>query len=140
MGNIYHEWNGTTLIITSDSGTSSCDLKGRKGDIGIRGPQPIVDNTLSIEGAAADAKAVGNKLKEIEENGADSGTDGKDGVTFTPSVDSEGNLSWTNDGGLPNPETVNIKGADGKDATFETETWTFTLEDGTTVTKNVAVV
>lgn len=38
MGNIYHEWNGTTLIITSDSGTSACDLKGDQGDIGIRGP------------------------------------------------------------------------------------------------------
>ena len=32
------------------------------------------------------------------------------GATFTPSVDSDGNLSWTNDGGLPNPPTVNIKG------------------------------
>lgn len=36
MGNIYHSWNGTTLTITSDSGTSSVDLKG---DIGLRGPQ-----------------------------------------------------------------------------------------------------
>ena len=45
-------------------------------------------------------------------NGAD-GANGADGVTFTPSVDSAGNLSWTNDGGLSNPATVNIKGADG---------------------------
>ncbi len=36
MGNIYHSWNGTTLTITSDSGTSSADLKGA---IGVRGPQ-----------------------------------------------------------------------------------------------------
>lgn len=35
------------------------------------------------------------------------------GTTFYPSVDSEGNLSWTNDGDEENPETVNIKGADG---------------------------
>ena len=40
-GTITHEWNGTTLIITSDSGTSSCDLKGDKGDMGIRGAQGI---------------------------------------------------------------------------------------------------
>lgn len=33
---ISHSWNGTVLTITSDSGTSSADLKG---DIGIRGPQ-----------------------------------------------------------------------------------------------------
>lgn len=29
-----HIWNGTTLIITSASGTSSADLKGEKGDTG----------------------------------------------------------------------------------------------------------
>lgn len=51
-------------------------------------------------------------------NGADgtngtNGIDGDDGATFTPSVDSSGNLSWTNDGGKANPQTVNIKGATG---------------------------
>lgn len=33
-----------------------------------------------------------------------------DGATFTPSVDDEGNLSWTNDKGRENPATVNIHG------------------------------
>ena len=42
------------------------------------------------------------------------GAPGKDGTTFTPSVDDEGNLSWTNDGGLANPATVNIKGPQGE--------------------------
>ena len=32
------------------------------------------------------------------------------GATFTPSVDENGNLSWTNNRGLENPDTVNIKG------------------------------
>lgn len=41
------------------------------------------------------------------------GDDGARGVTFTPSVESNGNLSWTNDGGLENPATVNIMGAKG---------------------------
>ena len=36
---IYHVWNGTVLTITSDSGTSSMDLKGGQGDTGCRGPQ-----------------------------------------------------------------------------------------------------
>lgn len=35
-GQITHYWDGTKLVVTSDSGTSSCDLKG---DMGIRGPQ-----------------------------------------------------------------------------------------------------
>ena len=41
------------------------------------------------------------------------GGGGGDGVTFYPSVSSEGVISWTNDGGLPNPEPVNIKGPPG---------------------------
>lgn len=41
------------------------------------------------------------------------GEDGEDGTTFTPEVDSDGNLSWTNNGGLNNPPTVNIKGKNG---------------------------
>ena len=39
--------------------------------------------------------------------------DGEDGATFTPSVDSKGNLSWSNNKGLTNPTTVNIKGEQG---------------------------
>lgn len=35
------------------------------------------------------------------------------GAHYTPYVDANGNLSWTNNGGLPNPATVNIKGAPG---------------------------
>lgn len=35
------------------------------------------------------------------------------GATFTPTVSSDGVISWTNDGGLPNPESVNIKGPQG---------------------------
>lgn len=41
------------------------------------------------------------------------GASGRDGVTFTPSVSEDGNLSWTNDGGLANPQTVNLKGPKG---------------------------
>ena len=33
---------------------------------------------------------------------------GLDGVTFTPSISEDGVLSWTNDGGLENPEPFNI--------------------------------
>lgn len=42
------------------------------------------------------------------------GINGENGVTFTPSVDNEGNLSWTNNGNLDNPETKNIKGPKGE--------------------------
>ena len=35
------------------------------------------------------------------------------GYTFTPSVSPEGVISWSNNGNLPNPEPVNIKGSQG---------------------------
>lgn len=38
---------------------------------------------------------------------------GIDGVTFTPSVNEEGFISWTNNGGLPNPPAISIKGPAG---------------------------
>ena len=40
-------------------------------------------------------------------------TTGTNGATFTPAVDDAGNLSWSNDKDLANPNTVNIKGAKG---------------------------
>lgn len=41
------------------------------------------------------------------------GSRGGDGATFIPNVDDYGNLSWINDAGLENPETVNIRGPKG---------------------------
>ena len=57
----------------------------------------------------------------IEEDGtlnatANEGTGvaGENGATFTPSVSSDGIISWTNDKGLSNPTPVNIKGEKGE--------------------------
>lgn len=44
-GTIKHEWNGTILTITSDSGTSSANLVGPKGDDGPRGIAGPVSGT-----------------------------------------------------------------------------------------------
>lgn len=65
---IYHSWNGTILTITSDSGTSACDLKGAKGDDGPRGPQGLPGDANLIEAvdkaekAAADAETALSQL------------------------------------------------------------------------------
>lgn len=50
-GTITHKWNGTVLTITSDSGTSSADLRGEKGDTGIRGPQGATGFTIGADGS-----------------------------------------------------------------------------------------
>lgn len=51
-GTITHSWNGTILTITSDSGTSSADLKGTTGDTGPRGPRGLKGdvNISSVNG------------------------------------------------------------------------------------------
>ena len=52
---ISHSWDGTVLTITSDSGTSSADLKG---DTGVRGPQGIAgaDGQLRFEDLTEEQK------------------------------------------------------------------------------------
>ncbi len=46
--------------------------------------------------------------------GEGGGEKGDPGTTFIPSVSEAGILSWSNDGGLPNPEPVDIIGPPGK--------------------------
>ena len=42
------------------------------------------------------------------------GANGSSGATFTPSVNANGDISWTNDKGLLNPTPVNIRGPQGQ--------------------------
>lgn len=60
--------------------------------------------------ARAAADAAGKAVVDIERAAAEGEFDG---ATFTPSVDADGNLSWTNDGGRDDPETVNVMGPQG---------------------------
>lgn len=87
--------------------------KGDKGDTGDtgstgpRGPQGV----QGIQGEPGEKGEKGDK----GDTGAtgETGPRGAQGYTFTPSVDANGNLSWSNDGGLNNPTTVNIRGPQG---------------------------
>ena len=94
-------------------------IQGEKGDAftyedftqeqleSLRGPQ----GEQGIQGEKGDTGEQGIQGEKGEPG--TNGTNGQDGATFTPSVDTEGNLSWTNDKGLVNPTTVNIKGDTG---------------------------
>lgn len=75
-GEIFHSWNGTILTITSDSGTSSVDLKGGKGDTGPRGAQGpagvIVNPDGTIDTSAyATETYVNQKIAEIQTGSVD---------------------------------------------------------------------
>lgn len=63
--------------------------------------EPYPDIISQWEGEVQRVKDI---LLEARDNGD------FDGATFTPSVDADGNLSWTNNRNLENPATVNIKG------------------------------
>ena len=63
--------------------------------------EPYPDIISQWEGEVQRVKDI---LLEARESGE------LDGATFTPSVDTDGNLSWTNNRNLENPATVNIKG------------------------------
>ena len=77
-------WDGV-----NSSWVNNGPLQGAKGDTGPQG----IQGEQGIQG--------------------NDGNDGANGVTFTPSVDADGILSWTNDGGLENPVSVSIKGPTG---------------------------
>ena len=69
-------------------------------DAGLENPAPV-----DITGPQGERGASGAK--------GDKGDRGDAGYVFTPSVSAEGVISWTNDGGLPNPEPVSVRGAQG---------------------------
>lgn len=101
--------------------------QGQKGDDGV-GIASVVQTTTSTADGGSNVMTVtlsnGTKSTFTVKNGSKgsqgatgangtNGKDGADGATFTPSVDANGNLSWSNDKGLANPPTVNIKGPKG---------------------------
>ena len=96
--------NIVTVTLT-DGSTSTFTVKnGSKGSVGEQGPK-------GEQGLPGKQGAQG--LPGVPGVQGEQGPKGEKGATFTPSVDSAGNLSWTNDKGLPNPATVNIKGPKG---------------------------
>jgi hypothetical protein len=110
--------------ITEWNSKSAQGEKGDKGDTGV-GVQSVVQTTTSsadggtnvvtvtLSNGTTSTFNVKNGSKGSNGTNGTNGKDGADGATFTPSVDAAGNLSWTNNKGLTNPPTVNIKGPKG---------------------------
>lgn len=91
-GNEVNHWN-------SELNTEMYISEGLEVDPSIFDPYPDIISQWEDEV---------QRVKDILLAARDSGE--LDGATFTPSVDDDGNLSWTNDKGRDNPATVNIKG------------------------------
>lgn len=123
--NTYYHNTGATEsykqnVIYFYNGTEYKEL-GEKGDVGPQGPEGngIVEiNQTDTEGLVDTYTIVMSNGQEVNftvTNGAEGpqgpkGDDGEKGTTFIPTISDEGVLSWTNDGGLENPEPVTIIG------------------------------
>lgn len=81
--------------------------KGEQGEEGKQGEQGLRGEALTYNMLTPEQKL------ELKGATGPAGMDGENGATFTPTVASNGDLSWGNDKGLPNPSTVNIKGDTG---------------------------
>ena len=100
-----------TITLTDKNGTTTAQVND--GQDGYT-PQKGVDYDDGQDGSSAYASVSksGNAatLTLTDTNGTTTAVvyDGEDGTTFTPSVSSAGVISWTNDGGKTNPESVDL--------------------------------
>lgn len=105
----------------ADIGFAFKNLKGKPGEIST--VTATVGNASVEEGEPSCQVVLGgtpeNRSFELAFNNivGKQGLKGDVGYYFTPSVDAAGNLSWTNNGGLTNPATANIKGPKGEGGT-----------------------
>lgn len=97
---------------------------------GYTTPKAVYDYVGALTSLdTTDKSSIVNAINELANS---SGAAGEDGATFTPSVSTEGIISWTNDKNLPNPDPVNIKGPKGDTgATGETGPQGPAGQDGT---------
>ena len=122
-----------TLVVEFDSLTDEQkeELRGPSGPQGVQGPEGPVgpQGEIGPVGPQGEIGPVGPKGEVGDQGPAGEtgpqgprglqgpqgfqGPQGERGYHYTPSIDSEGNLSWDNDGGLENPETVNLMGPQG---------------------------
>lgn len=96
--------NGEMWVFDGTNWNNAGKIQGPQGPQGPVGPQ----------GSKGDPGPQG-----VKGDPGEKGDTGARGITFTPVVDGKGNISWSNDGGLENPQTVNITGPKGdKGTTF----------------------
>lgn len=109
-----HSWDGTTLTITSASGTSSANLKGDKGNTGADGVSPTVAVSKSGKVTTITITDANGKKTATINDGADgaAGSDGKDGVGIKSVVQT---TTSNADGGS---NVVTVTKTDGTTSTF----------------------
>ena len=103
-GNAY---DAETDTVTTRITTNTAYLKVEAAE--TESPFPSVTPSFA-ETLAAEIE---NALEVASGVRQDAASGAFNGATFKPAVSDSGDLSWTNDKGLPNPDSVNIKGIPG---------------------------
>ena len=102
-----HEYDGERLVLDINEEVEfefpNKELSYYQNFIAL-GVEIIILDSSEMEGEVVGGEGIPGK----------DGKDGVDGATFIPSIDEDGNLSWSNNKGLENPPTVNIKGSKGE--------------------------
>lgn len=124
-GNEKTHWNSElckTCYVSEGLEIDGEELKALYPDIIEQWYQEVVDAIDEVNATKQDLISDVNSTKQeltseiagLKQELLDARDSGElDGATFTPSVSSTGDLSWTNDRGRENPETVNVRGPDG---------------------------
>lgn len=97
-----------TITVTLEDGssyTSEYSMRGERGETGATGSRGETGAT-GERGDTGERGATGDR-GETGPQGIQ-GETGATGTTFTPSVSSDGVISWTNDGGKPNPQSIDL--------------------------------
>lgn len=88
---------------------------------GVDPSEPTPSWVAQVQNIASEALETANSVREDADSGkfdGEPGEAGANGTTFIPNVDAAGNISWTNNGDLPNPEQRNIMGPKGDTFTY----------------------
>ena len=113
-------WTRLTITMTEGSPVVAYTIakQGVKGDTGAAAgfgtPTATIDGnvgtpTVTVTASGENISKVFNfAFKNMKGERGEKGDKGNQGTIFTPSVSSAGVLSWTNDGGAANPESVDL--------------------------------
>lgn len=129
-----NSWYDSDNVCTKSSLTSTLENYVTKADVvnvyKFKGSVPVYENLPTSGQTGGDVYNVEDTGMNYgwvedaeEENGGywdPLGGTVQKGTTFTPSVSEAGVISFTNDGGLPNPDPVDIKGPAGEDGVSPT--------------------
>ena len=101
------------LLLGSVFALASCNSDD---PVGIVSANINEDGELVLVYSDGNEQNLGIVVGKDGENGKDGkdGKDGADGATFIPSINANGDVSWTNNKGLTNPPTVNVRGPQGE--------------------------